>query len=106
MAALREIETTYVQADRLLARAETDPDVLMDFARRPFEALAEAGVDGATFLKGLLGLPEATDRELVDVVRGRLGATARAVGCGIAAQGCGIAARGCGIAVEGCGIAK
>ena len=99
-------EATYTQADRVLARAEIDVDFLRSFGEQPFETLAAAGVDGSAFLKGLLGFPEATDRELVDVVRTRLGAAARAAGCGIAAEGCGIAVQGCGIAVNGCGIAK
>src|SRR3954454_2551882 len=68
----------------LLDRAIAEPPLLARIAADPFGSLAAAGVRvTGTDLKTILGLPEATDQELVEVLRTRLAATPSAsCGCG------------------------
>jgi hypothetical protein len=68
----------------LLDRAATEPAFLAALATDPLGTAVASGVRvTATDLKALLGLPAATDQELVEVVRARIAATHGAsCGCG------------------------
>jgi hypothetical protein len=56
----------------LLDEAETDPIVLQALVERPLEAISAAGMDVWFVLKLALDLPDASDREVVDVLRGHV----------------------------------
>ena len=68
----------------LLDRASAEPSFLAELTADPFGTAAAAGVRvTASDLKTLLGLPGATDQELVEVLRTRILAAHHAsCGCG------------------------
>ncbi len=72
------------QLARLLERALADADFLAALAADPLGTALAAGVRvTAADVKALLGMPEATDQEMVEVVRARLcGPTGASCGCG------------------------
>jgi hypothetical protein len=66
----------------LLDRAMADPEFLSELASDPLGTAQAAGVElSATELKHMLGMPDMTDAELVEVLRTRI-LQRRGVSCG------------------------
>ena len=77
---------------QLLDRAAADPDYLQQLSADPLGTARAAGLEvNAQHLKHLVGLPDATDAELVDVLRQRVSHGAcdfSNLGCGECSQIC------------------
>jgi hypothetical protein len=56
-------------AARVLESAEADPQLLQSLIRNPLEVASAAGLDTWTLLRTALSLDDASDSELVDVLR-------------------------------------
>jgi hypothetical protein len=63
---------TLYRAARFLERAEADPVLLGALSERPLETAQAAGLDLWFLLKLVLELPEANDREILDVLSHRI----------------------------------
>ena len=62
-----------LKLQQLLDKAASDPAFLQQLSADPLGAAKTAGVQlDATHLKALLGMPQASDAELVDTLRARV----------------------------------
>ena len=70
-----------LKLQQLLDRAATDPALLERLGKDPLGTARAEGVQiDAAHLKQMLGMPEASDGELVDVLRSRMSHAATACG--------------------------
>ena len=62
-----------LKLQQLLDKAASDPDLLQRLSSDPLGTARSEGVEiDATHLKALMGMPEASDAELVDTLRARV----------------------------------
>lgn len=70
------------QSESLILRAESDPAFLKQLLGDPVGVIRATGLDLSGLLKHIVGVPAATDDELVEVLAARISSSQTMAGCG------------------------